>query len=265
MRDSVLKHWMRSGLGLLAGLSLAVGCAKTEAPGRPRLHAVAHSRRRYDCPGRERHGDPHYHAHELHRRRDSESGRRAHWRHRVVQSSGPHRDQRHAHGERGSHGSARVYNLTVNGTGARATAPRAHAHRNRGAGLFAGRSRRRRSRSPRAPTAPRRHRHAHELHRRRDLESGECAHRRHGSFNPAAPRERAPPDGERGSRGSARGLQPHGQWDGAPGNRSTPLTLTVSAAPDYSLSLRIRQRSRSRRERMAPRRSPSPAPISLAR
>src|SRR5436309_13467850 len=33
MCDSVLKHWMRSGLVLVAGLALAVGCATKEGTG----------------------------------------------------------------------------------------------------------------------------------------------------------------------------------------------------------------------------------------
>src|SRR5881628_2653792 len=33
MRDSVLKHWMRSGLGLVAGVAVAVGCGTKESTG----------------------------------------------------------------------------------------------------------------------------------------------------------------------------------------------------------------------------------------
>src|SRR5213083_2100820 len=33
MRDSVLKHWMRSGLGLVAGVAVVVGCGTKESTG----------------------------------------------------------------------------------------------------------------------------------------------------------------------------------------------------------------------------------------
>src|SRR5438445_13866457 len=33
MRDSVLKHWMRSGLVLVAGVAVAVGCGTKESTG----------------------------------------------------------------------------------------------------------------------------------------------------------------------------------------------------------------------------------------